>query len=493
VSSRFGFPVNLAVRGRRCVVVGGGPEAALRVRRLSAAGADLLVVTPEPGAELRASLPAGPELRARAWLPRDLDGAFLVIATREDPLDAPELYAAGRERGALVNVLDDVERCDFAAMSQVVHGDFQLSIATNGRAPALAKVARQWLEASFGPAWGELTEIVDEVKQELGPRGIPFAEWARRWAVALADVDDLLERLERGEREAVHRRLLAVVQGAEVVGHGIRGPGRAEEDPCPPGRVHLVGAGPGDPELLTLRAARLLGGADLVVHDQLVPRSILGFSRPTAELVAVGRRRGHVVLPHEEVIELLAAAASAGRRVVRLKGGDPVVFGRGGEEALDLAARGIASELVPGVTSAVAAPELAGIPLTHRGVARGFLVVTAEHASGVPGRSPWEVAAGFDGTVVVLMGAARLEELATELRRLGRAPETPAAVIERAGHPGQRVVTGTLSDLPARARAAGIGTPAVIVVGEVVALRTSGRGPDERDDQTRRTSTAACL
>jgi uroporphyrin-III C-methyltransferase / precorrin-2 dehydrogenase / sirohydrochlorin ferrochelatase len=238
-------------------------------------------------------------------------------------------------------------------------------------------------------------------------------------------------------------------------------------------RVHLVGAGPGPADLLTLRAARLLGQAELVVHDQLVTEDVLALAAPDARLVPVGRRQGRVVASHEEVVELLVTAARAGRRTVRLKGGDPVVLGRGGEEALDLAARGVACELVPGITSAVAAPELAGIPVTHRGVAPGFLVLTAHRADSSPAGTAdadWELAARFSGTLVVLMGATRLAELCGRLRALGRPGSTPAALVSHAGLVGQRTLTATLERLPARAAAEHLPTPAVLVVGEAVGV-----------------------
>jgi uroporphyrin-III C-methyltransferase len=249
---------------------------------------------------------------------------------------------------------------------------------------------------------------------------------------------------------------------------------RQPPDGAPEGAatVHLVGAGPGPADLLTLRAARLLAAAEVVVHDQLVTDDVLALAAPGAEVVPAGRRQGRVVARHEEVVDLLVAAARAGRRTVRLKGGDPVVLGRGGEEALDLAERGIACELVPGITSAVAGPELAGIPVTHRGVAPGFLVMTAKRApldaTHHRGDADWELAARFSGTVVLLMGATRLGELCGRLREHGRPRDTPAAVVSHAGLSTQRTVTGTLADLPARAAHEHLATPAVLVVGEVV-------------------------
>jgi siroheme synthase-like protein len=259
-------------------------------------------VTPAVSPALRGLLDGTVELRERAWCPSDLDGAILAVGTREDPLDAPRFHREGKARGALVDVLDDVEWCDFAAMSQVVHGDLQLSVAANGRAPAVAKAVRKRLETAFGPEWGELVAIVDEAKVEIGPRQVGFDEWAQRWTAALEDAEELVARIRRGDRAGVRDHLVSVVAG--------RSDPAARPGASAGGRVHLVGAGPGDPDLLTVRTARLLATAELVVHDQLVLSSILELAAPGAEVIPVGRRLGHVVLAHEQVIELVADAAT---------------------------------------------------------------------------------------------------------------------------------------------------------------------------------------
>jgi uroporphyrinogen III methyltransferase / synthase len=252
--------------------------------------------------------------------------------------------------------------------------------------------------------------------------------------------------------------------------------------------VHLVGAGPGDPELLTVRAARLLADADLVLHDQLVPAEILRLVSSEAEVVPVGRRCGSVVVGHPAVVARMAAAAHEGRRVVRLKGGDPVVFGRGGEETLDLLAHGVSTELVPGISSAIAAPELAGIPLTHRGLSSGFLVLTGQRSTGEDTLGhDWDLAARFSGTVVVLMGAGRCAELCAALIARGRAATTPAAMVAAAGRPEQRTVIGRLDDLAERVADGDLPTPAVLVVGDVVEVLAA-----QRAVEADRTSTAAC-
>jgi uroporphyrin-III C-methyltransferase len=236
------------------------------------------------------------------------------------------------------------------------------------------------------------------------------------------------------------------------------------------GVVYLVGAGPGDPELITVRGLRCLRQADVVVYDRLVDSRLLAEAPAAARRVFAGKSPGRQALRQEEINALLVRQARAGRVVVRLKGGDPFVFGRGGEEALACAAAGVAWEAVPGVTSAAAVPGLAGIPLTQRGVAAGFAVVTG-HCAGEDSLD-WGALARVD-TLVVLMGAARLGEIAAILRGHGKPSETPVAAIENGTRQGERVLTGTLADIAAVAEAAGLGSPATIVVGEVVRLRAA--------------------
>jgi uroporphyrin-III C-methyltransferase len=234
------------------------------------------------------------------------------------------------------------------------------------------------------------------------------------------------------------------------------------------GIVYLVGAGPGDPELMTVRGLRCLRAADAVLYDRLVSREILAEIPPTAERIDVGKETGHSQWGQEDINGLLVSLAREGRTVVRLKGGDPFVFGRGGEEALACRAAGIPCEVVPGVSSAVSVPALAGIPVTHRGVAGSFAVVTGHCMGG--DRVDWQALARLD-TLVVLMGLARLPELAALLQSHGRAADTPAAVISRGTLPDERVVAGTLADIAERAAEAGLAAPATLVVGEVVRLR----------------------
>lgn len=235
------------------------------------------------------------------------------------------------------------------------------------------------------------------------------------------------------------------------------------------GKVYLVGAGPGDPELITRRGYRLLTQADLVVHDRLIPEELLTAAPPAAEIVAVGKCKGRHPVPQEEIQRILVAGALAGKRVVRLKGGDPFVFGRGGEEALYLRQRGIPFEVVPGVSSAIAGPACAGIPVTMRGTSGSFLVLGGHTASGEEDPNTWRAAATVD-TVVLLMGLDRLEQHVERLLSAGRAPHTPAAAISRATTRQQQVVTAPLADLAAAVRCADLVSPTLIVIGDVVAM-----------------------
>lgn len=245
---------------------------------------------------------------------------------------------------------------------------------------------------------------------------------------------------------------------------------------APPGTVYLVGAGPGDPELLTLKGKRCLETSDVVVYDALVDKHVLEHTKPGAQLVYAGKREGHHSRPQEEITALLIQYARAGLTVTRLKGGDPFVFGRGGEEALALAEAGVPFEVVPGVTAGIAVPAYAGIPVTHRNVAAVVTFVTGhERTDRDVSAVRWDNLGAAHGTLVFFMGVRNLLEIAAQLVRHGRPADTPAAVIQWGTTEHQRTVTGTLADIAARARAAGLDPPALIVVGEVVALRDAMR------------------
>jgi len=405
------YPLGLRVAGRLVVVVGGGPVALRRVRGLLAAGARVRVIAPDVVPELASLVSAGTiERITRGYCDGDLDGAWLVHTATGDP-------------GVDARVATDAE---LLRTFCVTAGDAELGSAW---VPAIAR-----------------TPVTDAAGRPAGDLAV---------AVTAG----------RDPRRAVRVRD-AVVAGLEDGSLPLRAVRPAPVEPPPgttprPGRVALVGGGPGDAGLITVRGRRLLAAAHVVVVDRLAPRSLLAGLADDVEVVDVGKTSGHHPVPQEEITALLVRHALAGRDVVRLKGGDPYVFGRGGEELDACRAAGLEVEVVPGVTSAVSVPAAAGIPVTHRGLARGFSVLTGHDDIGhVPG--------GADHTLVLLMGVTRLADTARALVAAGRPTDTPVAVVEDGFGPRQRTTVGTLADIADRARAVGVRAPAVTVVGDVV-------------------------
>lgn len=411
------YPLGLKVAGRLVVVVGGGPVAARRARSLVEAGARVRVVAPDVCEELsvlaRVSAPGAVELVARAYRAGDLDEAWLVhTATGSPAVDQ--------------QVSDDAER---ARVFCVTAGD--------------ASVGSAWVPAVARTALTDDAEVTVAVTAGRDPRRAT----AVRDAVAAA--------LQTGTLPLRRRRPRPLVEPVETpVSTG---------STTGAGRVWLVGGGPGDTGLITARGRTVLAQADVVVIDRLGPRALLHELSPDVEIIDVGKTSGNHPVPQHEINALLVQHARAGRDVVRLKGGDPYVFGRGGEELAACREAGIEVAVVPGVTSAVSVPAAAGIPVTHRGVARGFSVLTGhDGAAGVPG--------GADHTLVLLMGVTRLADTADALVTADRPADTPVALVEDGFGPRQRVTVGTLADIAERAAAVGVRPPAVIVVGDVVRL-----------------------
>jgi uroporphyrin-III C-methyltransferase / precorrin-2 dehydrogenase / sirohydrochlorin ferrochelatase len=441
------LPLFLNLARRRVLLVGGGPVAAAKLQQLRAARASVCVVAPEVVPEIASAVDV--TVFRRAFTAADLDDVWLVVAAATPEVNRA-VAAAAEARRIFVNAVDDPANAS-AFLSGVVRRDgITLAISSNGEAPGLTALLRQGLD-------------------ELLPRR-DLARWLheartqrRRWKAAGVPMEQrrplLLDAINRlyGRPEVVRDDR----QDSEPdVQHA---PGPAG------GHVSLVGAGPGDPALLTRRAMACLRAADLVLYDALIDERILRYARH-AQRFFVGKRAGRHALTQDRINALMIRAGRRGRRVVRLKGGDPFVLGRGGEEALALTAAGVPCEVVPGITSAIAAPALAGIPVTHRGLASGFLVVSGHDertfAASVSGVAPNGI------TLVVLMGMAQVTALAAQLIEAGWAPGTPAAVIVAASTPDQEAWRGHLGDLAAGRLALDVtaGTPGTIVIGEVVSV-----------------------
>ncbi|WP_420117678.1 uroporphyrinogen-III C-methyltransferase [Micromonospora sp.] len=424
------YPLGLRLAGRRVVVVGGGAVASRRVPALLDAGADVLLVAPEVTPALRAHVDAGRlHWRPRRFAPDDLDGAWLVQVAVDDPLAAASVSAVAAERRIFCVRADDRTAATAWTPAVTRHGPVTVAVRGGGdpkRAMGVRDAVRELLAARTGP-------LVDP--GEVDP-GEPVAD---------APLAGPPEPTPAGAGDAATRA------GGPV------------------GRVSLVGAGPGDPELITVKGWRLLTEAAVVVADRLVPGLLLDELRPDVELVDAAKIPYGPSRAQEEINRILVDRALAGKVVVRLKGGDPDVFGRGGEELLACAAAGVPVTVVPGVTSAVAVPASAGVPVTHRAVAHEFTVVSGHVAPDSPvSLVRWEALAGLRGTLVVLMGLKNLAAIADTLTRHGRDAVTPVAVIQEGTTGGQRSLRSTLGAVAADVVAAGLRPPAIVVIGDVV-------------------------
>lgn len=439
------YPVFLKLEGMPVVIVGGGQVAASKLDGLLAVGARVTVVAPH----------IAPPIRGRAavieaeFTPAHLDGARWVIAAATPEVNR-EVAKAAAARGLFVNAVDDPSAATAYLGGVVRRGGIEVAISTRGVAPALAGLLREALEAILPDDLERWTEVAAQARSDWKRAGVPMPQ--RRPL--------LLRALER-----IYRRPVDVDVGANASTSG----GAEADTPAVPTRsggfVSIVGAGPGDADLLTMRAVKRLREADLVLYDALLDSSVLEYA-PDAQRFYVGKRAGRHSIDQAGIHALMIRAAHRGARVVRLKCGDPFVLGRGGEEALALEAAGVAYEIVPGLTSATAAPALAGIPLTHRGLAPGFAVVSG-HAEAAFGPTLDSLAPGA-ATVVVLMGLRNRGEIAQRMAQRGWPLDTPAAIVLGASHPGGERwlgTLGTLADAAITTELAGI-----IVIGAVVQL-----------------------
>ena len=444
------YPVFLDLRGRRCVVLGGGALALEKVEGLLRTEAQVTVVA----AGLVPGLSALVELEAVEWVPRDyaagdLVGAVLAIDASGSEVVNAACQAEARAEKVVLNVVDRPERCDWIAPAIVRRGPLQIAVSTSGESPFLAGSIRARLERVFGEEWGPFTTLVGELRRRLRSDGVDLRRQETIYRALLRS--DARSQLREGRSDRARFTAAALASAGAS------------------GRVTLAGAGPGDPGLLTVAARDAVFEADVIFHDALVNPEVLALRGPRTRLVDVGKRAGRGRVPQAEVNEQLVAAALAGEDVVRLKGGDPFVFGRGGEELESLLEAGVQVRVIPGVTSATAAPALAGIPLTMRGVSSSVTLLTARTADGL---ADLERAAQTADTLVVLMAGRDLAEVAERLAVvLGN--EHPAALVSRASEPDQQVVGSDLAGIARAVAAAQVEAPSLLVVGEVAAL--SGR------------------
>jgi uroporphyrin-III C-methyltransferase/precorrin-2 dehydrogenase/sirohydrochlorin ferrochelatase len=434
------FPLFLKLEGRACLVVGAGRVAESKIESLVRSGARVRVVAPSATEAVREADRSGSIVwEQRSYRPSDLAGAFLVVAATSSPELHAEIFQQARGAGVLCNAVDEPDRCDFYYPAVVRRGPLQIAISTGGLFPALAQRLRQNLELQFGPEYGAWVEEIARTRKEL--------------LASTLSAEERNERLRQISSESAFDEF-RLNQSATPY------PARKAPET---GKVYFVGAGPGDPELLTRKAHRILSHADVVLHDALVAPEILLLPPAGALILDVGKRCGQRSTAQEEIHGLLIEQARAGRSVVRLQGGDPLIFGRAGEEIAALREAGVEFEIVPGVTAASAAAAAAQVTLTDRRRASRLIFLSAHRRAGQFDPA-WKSLPASDATLAIYMPGRDCESIARELLNSGLAPETPCLVVSQASSAEQKVVRAELASL---GEVREMPAPALLLVGEV--------------------------
>lgn len=451
------LPVFVTIARRRVLIVGGGTVAARKTGTILRAGGRPLVVSPTICPALRKLKREG-RIRhvARGFRATDVEGCALVIAATDDTHLNRRVYTAADSARILVNVVDCPELCSFIMPAVVDRSPLLIAVSSGGSAPVLTRHLKARLETAIPAGYGRLAALAGSFRAQVRQRLGNAAARRRFWENALHSPAG--DRVLAGHEDQAH----AMMQ--QLLDNAAKG-----KDSSLTGEVYLVGAGAGDPDLLTFRALRLMQQADVVLYDKLVTQEILDLVRRDAERIDVGKRAGSQAMPQADINRLMVALAGSGLRVLRLKGGDPFLFGRGGEELEFLAAHDIPFQIVPGITAAIGCAAYAGIPLTHRDHAQACVFVTGHTKNGAPDLN-WGALAQPRQTVVVYMGLRSAGIIAQRLIEHGAEPDRPAAIVENGTRADQRVTTATLATLSAAAGRVPPGTPALIVIGEVVRL-----------------------
>jgi uroporphyrin-III C-methyltransferase/precorrin-2 dehydrogenase/sirohydrochlorin ferrochelatase len=466
------FPLFADLRGRHVLVVGGGEVAERKVRLLVEAGAAVRVVAPHlnewlasqtltstPGRHVEPPGEAGRRAGdgTVSWIAPRFDASqladvALAVAATDDNVVNARVSEAARAANVFANVVDDAEHSSVIVPAIVDRSPLVIAISTGGAAPVLARLVRERIEVLIDGSFGALAALLERWRSRIK---LAWPDVARRRRIYESLVRGDVARSVRNGREADAEQSLGRLLADR-------------DDPCK-GSVCLVGAGPGDPGLLTLNALRALQEADVILHDRLVSAEVLALARRDATRIPVGKEAGGHSVAQQRIHEIMLEHARLGRRVVRLKGGDPFVFGRGGEELEFLAAHGIAFDVVPGITAAVACGAYAGVPLTHRDHAQSVRFVTA-HCGDSLDALDWAALARERQTLALYMGVAAMRRVGDELTAHGRGSSTPVAVVENGSRPDQRVTLARLDELGDLAARGDVRSPALLIVGEVAAL-----------------------
>lgn len=449
------LPISWRLQGKQALLIGGGEVALRKGRLLHRAGSAITVVAPEVCDELRQiAVDSHGAVLKKAFEVADLDGKSLVIcATDDSALNARAAELAG-SKGLPVNVVDNPSLGDFIFPAIVDRSPVLISISSSGASPVLARKLRSQLESSLPARWGRLADLMARFRQPLKDKLDNVGARRLFWEQTLDG--PLVEKVLAGKDSEAEAMLEAAIEAADA-------------EQLSRGEVYLVGAGPGDPDLLTFRALRLLQKADVVLYDRLVGKGIVDLARRDAEMVYVGKARDKHALPQDNINELLVHYAKQGKKVCRLKGGDPFIFGRGGEEIDLIVQEGIDFQVVPGITAASGCAAYGGIPLTHRDHAQSVRFVTGHRKDGTV-TLDWEHLVSESETVVFYMGLVGLRQICDQLMAHGRKGDTPIALISRGTTNLQEVITGTLDNLPDQVEGREIHAPTLIIVGSVVSL-----------------------
>ena len=450
------LPIFLKVEDRKCLVVGGGKVAARKVTLLHRAGARITVVSPVVCEEVRALLGQGVITHvAREFQDEDLDNCVLAIAATDEKTVNRRVSELADAQRIPVNAVDSPDLCSFIMPSIIDRSPVQIAVSTGGASPVLARLLRTRLESFIPAAYGRLARLVDDYREHVKQRFKVPDQRRYFWENILQG--RVAELLFAGHEEKARSALQEAIDDTDAHYND-------------PGEVYLVGAGPGDPDLITFRALRLMQQADVVVYDRLVSEPVLDMVRRDAEMIYAGKARDQHTLSQESINQLLVRLAKEGKRVLRLKGGDPFIFGRGGEEIETLAAEGIPFQVVPGITAASGCASYAGIPLTHRDYAQSCTFVTGHLKDGSVDLD-WEQLAKPAQTIVFYMGLHSIPAISRELIAHGLPETTPVALVQQGTTRNQRVYIETLGSMQDLAEREALKPPTIIIVGEVVSLQ----------------------
>lgn len=448
------FPVFLNLKSRQCLIIGGGNIATRKIKNLLNANAQITVISPKISDKLK-NLAKDNKISVinREYESSDIVRAFLVVAATNNTKVNTEIAKACDEANIMVNVADNAELCSFIFPSILDRSPVTIAVSTGGASPVLARQLRMKLETMIPSACGHLAAITEEYREKVKAH---FPEQEQRktfWENALRS--PFSELVYAGQDDSA--RALLDKQLSK----------KYNENPV--GEVYLVGAGPGDPDLLTFKAVRLMQQADVMVYDRLVSKPILDMANKRAERLYVGKEKDNHAVPQDKINDLLVELAQQGKRVLRLKGGDPFIFGRGGEEIETLAENNIPFQVVPAITAASGCSSYAGIPLTHRDYAQSVTFATGHLKDGSINLN-WEQLTQKHHTIVFYMGLTGISVISEQLQAHGLSGDTPAALIEQGTTRNQRVHIGTLASLPQLVVDSGVRAPTLTIIGEVVKL-----------------------